>query len=121
MTHCLFPGVPKLITADMVKQGACVIDVGINRIKDEKTNKFKMVGDVDFDGKLNAEATILSPLKTVLGATTHLSFTMCLNRHRYSSEKHPVFKSSLGYQSLMQKQVLCGKHTSHQGYSLYWL
>ena len=46
-----FSGVPGLITADMIKEGACVIDVGINRVKDEQTNKFKMVGDVDFDGE----------------------------------------------------------------------
>lgn len=44
-------GKPGLITKDMIKPGACVIDVGINRIKDEKTGKFKLVGDVDFDGK----------------------------------------------------------------------
>ena len=38
-----------MITADMVKPGATVIDVGINRIKDEKTGKSRLVGDVDFD------------------------------------------------------------------------
>nr|XP_002124013.1 bifunctional methylenetetrahydrofolate dehydrogenase/cyclohydrolase, mitochondrial [Ciona intestinalis] len=43
-------GIPNLITADMVKEGACIIDVGINRVKDEATGKFKLVGDVDFDG-----------------------------------------------------------------------
>jgi methylenetetrahydrofolate dehydrogenase (NADP+)/methenyltetrahydrofolate cyclohydrolase len=37
-------GRPKLITADMVKPGATVIDVGINRVDG------KLVGDVDFDG-----------------------------------------------------------------------
>jgi len=42
-------GVPGLITADMVKPGACVIDVGINRIKDPVTGKFRLVGDVDYD------------------------------------------------------------------------
>ena len=47
----VFEGVPELITADMIKEGACVIDVGINRVKDKKTQKFKMVGDVDFDGE----------------------------------------------------------------------
>jgi len=46
-----------LITADMIKPGACVIDVGINRVKDETTNKFKMVGDVDFEGKLRSSLT----------------------------------------------------------------
>lgn len=42
-------GVPGLITADMVKAGAAVIDVGITRIFDEKTGKNKLVGDVDFE------------------------------------------------------------------------
>lgn len=46
-------GIPGLITADMVKEGVAVIDVGINRIKDEATGKFKLVGDVDFKGKWN--------------------------------------------------------------------
>jgi methylenetetrahydrofolate dehydrogenase(NAD+)/5,10-methenyltetrahydrofolate cyclohydrolase len=32
-------GIPKLITADMVKEGVAVIDIGINRIVDEKTGK----------------------------------------------------------------------------------
>ena len=44
-------GIPGLITADMVKEGVCVIDVGINRVKDPKTGKFKLVGDVDFEGE----------------------------------------------------------------------
>jgi len=44
-------GKPGLITKDMVKPGACVIDVGINRIKDETTGKFRLVGDVDFEGE----------------------------------------------------------------------
>lgn len=45
-------GIPNLITADMVKEGAAVIDVGITRIKDPATGKSKIVGDVDFDSKL---------------------------------------------------------------------
>lgn len=46
-----FPGIPNLITADMIKEGAAVIDVGINRIQDPITAKPKLVGDVDFEGK----------------------------------------------------------------------
>lgn len=44
-------GVPGLITKEMVKPGACVIDVGITRITDSN-GKTKLVGDVDFDGKI---------------------------------------------------------------------
>lgn len=47
----MIPGIPKLITADMVKEGAAVIDVGINRIHDPLTGKTKLVGDVDFEGQ----------------------------------------------------------------------
>ncbi len=43
-------GKPRFITADMVKQGATVIDVGIHRIADEsKKSGFRLVGDVDFE------------------------------------------------------------------------
>ncbi|KAJ8911647.1 hypothetical protein NQ315_005992 [Exocentrus adspersus] len=41
-------GVVHLITSDMVKPGACVIDVGITRIQ-TKEGKTKLVGDVDFE------------------------------------------------------------------------
>ena len=46
-----FAGIPNLITADMIKEGAAVIDVGINRVQDPITAKPKLVGDVDFEGK----------------------------------------------------------------------
>ncbi|XP_072559062.1 bifunctional methylenetetrahydrofolate dehydrogenase/cyclohydrolase, mitochondrial-like isoform X2 [Paramormyrops kingsleyae] len=42
-------GIPHLITADMVKEGATVIDVGINHIQDSETGKIRLVGDVDFE------------------------------------------------------------------------
>lgn len=44
-------GVPRLIRGNMIKPGACVIDIGITRITDEVTGKTKLVGDVDFEGK----------------------------------------------------------------------
>ena len=43
-------GRPNTITADMVKDGACVIDVGINRVPSDKTKSgYRLVGDVDFE------------------------------------------------------------------------
>ena len=43
-------GKPKYVTADMVKPGAIIIDVGINRIPDAtKKSGSRLVGDVDFD------------------------------------------------------------------------
>lgn len=44
-------GKPDFVTADMVKQGAVIIDVGINRVEDKSNAKgYKLVGDVDYDG-----------------------------------------------------------------------
>ena len=42
-------GKANFVTADMVKEGAVVIDVGINRITDSTTGKAKLTGDVDFE------------------------------------------------------------------------
>ena len=43
-------GKPKLVTADMVKDGVAIIDVGISRVEDpSKKSGYKIVGDVDFD------------------------------------------------------------------------
>lgn len=43
-------GVPKFVTADMVKPGATVIDVGVNRVNDPAAKSgSRLVGDVDFD------------------------------------------------------------------------
>ena len=46
-----FTGIPRLITADMVREGTAVIEVGINYVQDPTTGKTKLVGDVDFEGK----------------------------------------------------------------------
>jgi len=43
-------GIPGLISADMVKEDAVVIDVGINEVRDTQTGKWRVVGDVDFNG-----------------------------------------------------------------------
>ncbi|KAH8232611.1 hypothetical protein KR032_010531, partial [Drosophila birchii] len=58
-----------LITKDMVKPGACVIDVGINRIKDEKTGTFKLVGDVDFE-EVRQVAGYITPVPGGVGPMT---------------------------------------------------
>lgn len=56
-------GKPKLITADMVKPGAVVVDVGINRVDG------KLCGDVDFDS-VKEVASHISPVPGGVGATT---------------------------------------------------
>ena len=42
-------GSPNLLTQEMVKPGAIVVDIGINRIFDRETGKSRLVGDVDFE------------------------------------------------------------------------
>ena len=43
-------GVPRAVTADMVREGAVVIDVGINRVDDASRRRgYRLVGDVDYD------------------------------------------------------------------------
>ncbi|WP_298327526.1 bifunctional methylenetetrahydrofolate dehydrogenase/methenyltetrahydrofolate cyclohydrolase FolD [Asticcacaulis sp.] len=60
-------GRPKFIQGDWVKDGAYVIDVGINRIEVE--GKSKIVGDVDFDAALT-RATAITPVPKGVGPMT---------------------------------------------------
>ena len=58
------------ITADMVKPGAVVIDVGINRIEDATTKSgYRLVGDVDFAG-VSAIASAITPVPGGVGPMT---------------------------------------------------
>lgn len=56
-------GKPKFVTADMVKPGAVVIDVGVNRVGD------KLVGDVDFDA-VSQVASAITPVPGGVGPMT---------------------------------------------------
>ncbi|XP_027011008.1 bifunctional methylenetetrahydrofolate dehydrogenase/cyclohydrolase, mitochondrial [Tachysurus fulvidraco] len=62
-------GIPNLITADMIKEGAAVIDVGINRIQDPVTGKDRLVGDVDFEG-VRKKAGYITPVPGGVGPMT---------------------------------------------------
>ena len=62
-------GRTQMITADMVKPGAIVIDVGINRIDDLTTGKSRLVGDVDFD-RVKDIASWITPVPGGVGAMT---------------------------------------------------
>jgi methylenetetrahydrofolate dehydrogenase (NADP+)/methenyltetrahydrofolate cyclohydrolase len=62
-------GRPKAITADMVKEGAVVIDVGVNRIGMTPEGKAKLCGDVDFDG-LKEKASAITPVPGGVGPMT---------------------------------------------------
>ncbi|XP_006006556.1 bifunctional methylenetetrahydrofolate dehydrogenase/cyclohydrolase, mitochondrial isoform X1 [Latimeria chalumnae] len=62
-------GIPNLITADMIKEGAAVIDVGINRVQDPVTGKPRLVGDVDFEG-VKKKASYITPVPGGVGPMT---------------------------------------------------
>jgi len=63
-------GRPNTITADMVKDGVVIIDVGVNRIADAtKKNGFRLVGDVDFEG-LKEKASLITPVPGGVGPMT---------------------------------------------------
>lgn len=61
-------GVAGLITKEMVREGALVVDVGVNRVKDDH-GKLKTVGDVDFEG-VQGVAGWISPVPGGVGPMT---------------------------------------------------
>ncbi len=81
-------GVPGAITADMVRDGAVVIDVGINRVDDATRRRgYRLVGDVDFDA-VAAKSEAITPVPGGIGPMTIamlLSNTLDAAR-RYSSK-----------------------------------
>lgn len=63
-------GSARAITADMVKEGAVVIDVGVNRIPDAtKKSGFRLVGDTDFEA-IKAKAKAITPVPGGVGPMT---------------------------------------------------
>ena len=62
-------GHPKTITADMVKKGVVVIDVGVNRIGKTEEGKAILAGDVDFDG-VQEKAAAITPVPGGVGPMT---------------------------------------------------
>jgi methylenetetrahydrofolate dehydrogenase (NADP+)/methenyltetrahydrofolate cyclohydrolase len=62
-------GRPKAITAEMVKEGAVVIDVGVNRIGMTAEGKALLCGDVDFDA-VKEKAGMITPVPGGVGPMT---------------------------------------------------
>ncbi len=63
-------GRPRMITADMIKSGAVVIDVGVNRVEDTSAAKgYRLVGDVDFAACLE-KAAYITPVPGGVGLMT---------------------------------------------------
>jgi methylenetetrahydrofolate dehydrogenase (NADP+)/methenyltetrahydrofolate cyclohydrolase len=77
-------GRPNTITADMIREGAVVIDVGVNRIEDAtKKAGFRLVGDVDFEA-VKEKASLITP---VPGGVGPMTITMLLYNTVESAER----------------------------------
>ena len=69
-------GRPHTVNAEMVKDGAVVIDVGVNRIEDStKKSGYRLIGDVEFE-EVSAKASAISP---VPGGVGPMTITMLLH------------------------------------------
>ena len=63
-------GVPRFVKGDMVKEGAVVVDVGINRVDDASAPKgYALVGDVDFE-PVAQRASLITPVPGGVGPMT---------------------------------------------------
>ena len=63
-------GVPEMLTGDMIKEGTCLIDVGINRVDDSNSQKgYKLVGDIDSESVI-PKASFLTPVPGGVGPMT---------------------------------------------------
>ena len=69
-------GIPEMVTADMIKPGAVIIDVGINRVQDESTPRgYRLAGDVDYAG-VQDKVSAITPVPGGVGPMTIVSLMM---------------------------------------------
>lgn len=69
-------GKPEFVTADMVKEGAVVIDVGIHRVESSETKSgFRLIGDVKFD-EVSKKASHITPVPGGVGPMTIVALLM---------------------------------------------
>jgi len=77
-------GRPEVLTADMVKEGAIIIDVGVNRVEDPQAGRgYRLVGDVDFS-EVKEKAAFITP---VPGGVGPMTITMLLFNTVESAQK----------------------------------
>ena len=63
-------GKPEFLKAEMVKEGAIIVDVGISRVKDASSQKgYRIVGDVDFKN-VSKKASYITPVPGGVGPMT---------------------------------------------------
>lgn len=69
-------GIPNFVTADMVKEGAVVLDVGINSVEDKSLKQgYRLVGDVDFDN-VASKCSFITPVPGGVGPMTVTALIM---------------------------------------------
>lgn len=78
-------GIPKLVTQDWIQPGVTIIDVGINRIQSDTTQKIQLVGDVDFDAVQNIAGAI-TPVPGGVGPMT----IACLLKNTLVAAKNTI-------------------------------
>lgn len=75
-------GIPEFVKADMVKEGAVIIDVGINRVEAPGTEKgYRLCGDVDFED-VAPKVSWITPVPGGVGQLTVVSLLMNTLRSR---------------------------------------
>ncbi len=62
-------GVPNFVKADMVKDGAVIVDVGITRVADNSAKGYKIVGDVDYEN-VSKKSSFITPVPGGVGPMT---------------------------------------------------
>ncbi|MGH7483120.1 MAG: bifunctional methylenetetrahydrofolate dehydrogenase/methenyltetrahydrofolate cyclohydrolase FolD [Longimicrobiales bacterium] len=84
-------GRPHLITADMVRPAAVVVDVGVNRVEDASAPRgYRLVGDVDFDGVAEV-ASAITPVPGGVGPMTRaMLMRNTLEAARRASAEQPI-------------------------------
>jgi methylenetetrahydrofolate dehydrogenase (NADP+)/methenyltetrahydrofolate cyclohydrolase len=69
-------GIPNFISADMIKEGAVIIDVGINRVDDDSRKRgYRLVGDVDYDA-VTDKTSHITPVPGGVGPMTVCALMM---------------------------------------------
>lgn len=68
-------GQPNFVTADMVKEGAVVVDVGIHRVEDSSEKGYHIIGDVKFD-EVAPKCSFITPVPGGVGPMTRVALLM---------------------------------------------
>lgn len=80
-------GVPGFVTADMVKEGAAIIDVGTTRVPADNKNGWRLRGDVDFDN-VASKCSFITPVPGGVGPMTIVS----LMKNTLLAAKHSIYQ-----------------------------